>query len=361
MPTPNIEVLGLGAPIVDQIIKVDEEFLQNVPGEKGGSLSVNYEILADIFRKSTGKHAICTPGGSAANTIVGMASLGSRCGLMGMIGQDEMGAEYRKRLKGRGIRPHLTEHPTEATAQVVSLVTPDGQRTMRSFLGASNGFNASHLKEEQFQGIKLLHCEGYALYNGNGELVREAMIMAKKVGAKISIDLASFEVVRLYKSFLMDLLKNYVDIVFCNEDEAKVIHPEGTIEETADLLSSYCQVAIITLGSKGCLVSGANQKYYCPTTPIPCIDTTGAGDIFASGFLHMYLQGHNLRECCHVAHLLGGAVLRVIGAQLPDSIWEDLLKEIKGIKEKRNSVLETTIPNTSVSFPGSRVAIACPI
>jgi len=218
-----------------------------------------------------------------------------------------MGIHYRNRLEQRGICPLLTESESDATAQVLSLVTPDGQRTMRCFLGASTGFNSSHLKEEHFSGIKLLHCEGYALYNGDGELVRESMVMAKKSGAKVSLDLASFEVVRRYRMILLELLEKYVDIVFCNEDEAKVINPDGTVEETAQYLASMCQVAVVTLGSKGCFVASGAQTIYYPTKPIQCIDTTGAGDIFASGFLHTYLQGHSLRECCRVAHLLGSS------------------------------------------------------
>jgi len=302
------------------------------------------------------------PGGSAANTIVALQMLGTQCALVGMIGKDEMGVQYRNRLEHRGITPHLTESENDPTAQVLCLVTPDGQRTMRCFLGASSGFNTSHLKEEQFQGIKLLHCEGYSLYNNDGDMVLEAMMMAKRAGAKVSLDLASFELVRHYKTKLLQLLDNYVDIVFCNEDEAKVLHPDKTVEQTLQILASMCQVAVITLGSEGCLVASGTQRIHCPTTPIDCVDTTGAGDIFASGFLHMYLRGYSLKECCHVAHLLGGAILSEIGAQLPDSVWEELLQKIRVLKTA--SRFETVVSTAELSIPkrvNGRLAAVCTI
>jgi sugar/nucleoside kinase (ribokinase family) len=335
MDSPNIEVLGLGAPIADHILRVTDEFLKTVEGEKGGSQSIDHLTLVNILKRAE-QQAASTPGGSAANTIVGLNALGNRTALAGMIGRDEMGRLYRERLTQRGIFPLLTECEGEATAQVLSLVTGDGQRTMRCFLGASSLFNSSHLEQRYFEGVRLLHCEGYALYNGDGDLVREAMVMAKRAGAQVSFDLASFEVVRRYEGVIRELLENYVDIVFCNEDEANVINPGASAEDTALMLASLCKVSVVTLGAKGCIACTGTQKMHCPTSPVKCIDTTGAGDIFASGFLHCYLKGCSLRECCRVGHLLGRSILQFLGAQLPDSAWEEILAEINQGTEVAN-------------------------
>jgi len=258
------------------------------------------------------------------------------------------------------ITPYFT--PSEKpTAEVISLVTPDGQRTMRCFLGACSEFNASHLEFRYFENTKLVHFEGYSLYNGNGDLVQNAMQMAKKAGAKISIDLASFEVVRTYHNLILSLLKEYVDIVFCNEDEAKELSSNSSIEEASDLLASYCQVAVVTLGEKGCLINSNNQRILCPTTPVNCIDSTGAGDIFAAGFLHMFLQGYPLQECSKVGHILGGAVLQVSGAQLPDSVWKEVLNEIQLVKNKASPSSPVLSPNRSKSVleNSRRLPVVC--
>jgi len=332
----TVEVLAVGAPVCDQIIMVDDDFLVNVPGNKGGSAPIDFATLSNVLSKAEACQKIQCLGGSAANTINALNALGTKCAITGAVRNDEAGSLYAQRLQQKKITPYFTKSE-KPTAQVISCVTPDGQRTMRCFLGACSDYNSSHLQERYFKGTKLVHFEGYALYNENGELVKNAMRMAKKAGAKISIDLASFEVVRNYHPLILSLLKDYVDIVFCNEDEAKELSSNASIEEASDLLGSYCQVAVITLGPKGCLVNSDGQRIFCPTTPVQCIDSTGAGDIFAAGFLHMFLQGYSLQECAKVGHILGRAVLQVLGAQLPDNVWKEVLNEIQLVKENKLS------------------------
>jgi len=330
----TIEVLAIGAPIADQIVMVDEDFLVNVPGEKGGSSTIDFETMNHISELSSACQKIHCLGGSAANTINALNALGTRCAITGSVGNDDVGENYSRRLQQKKISPYFKKSD-KPTAQVISLVTPDGERTMRCFLGACSDFNSSHLEQERFEGIKLVHFEGYALYNENGELVKNAMIMAKKAGAKISMDLASFEIVRNKHTLIISLLKEYVDIVFCNEDEAKELSDGASIDQASDLLASYCEVSVVTLGEKGCILNNG-QRIFCPTTPVKCIDSTGAGDIFGAGFLHMYLNGYSLQDCAKVGHILGRAVLQVLGAQLPDSAWEEVLEEIQMVKNNSN-------------------------
>jgi len=338
------EVLGLGAPMIDQVLRVSDDFLSTIPGEKGGSSAINHQQLLDILNRSD-TPAVDVPGGSAANTIIGMACLGSRCALSGMVGRDDMAQCYRERLKEKNIVPLFAES-NDSTAQVVCLITPDGQRTMRSFLGASEGYYALQLKEEYFTGVKLVHIEGYAIYNDNGELVKQAAKMAKKAGSLVSLDLSSFEIVRKYKPLIMELLQQkLIDVIFCNDDEAKEL--SSSVEDTCELLASYCRVAIVTMGAKGCWAKQHNYpKRFFPTTPIPCIDATGAGDIFAAGFLHMFLKGYSLDDCCRVAHTLGGAVLSVVGAQLPNSSWKKVFAKLKPILEKESPVHSSMLTDT---------------
>jgi len=170
--------------------------------------------------------------------------------------------------------------------------------------------------------------------------------MAKEVGSTVSLDLSSFEIVRRYKTLLLELFeKRHVDVVFCNEDEAKQL--AVTVEAALILLASYCKVAVVTMGPSGCWVQSGNVSLFSPTTPKSCIDTTGAGDLFASGFLHMYMQGHSLKHCCEVGHLLGGAVLSVLGAQLPESSWSIIVKSVQQIERSASS----QIPNEGNQNP----------
>lgn len=328
----NYDVLGLGAPIIDLVVQVDDHFLENVPGEKGGSMVVSHEVLAEILAKAS-KPSVDVPGGSAANTIIGMASLGSKCGLAGMVGRDDKGKSYIDRLLQKQIMPLFAESEESSTAQVICLITPDGQRTMRCFLGASNEYAPEHLKHEYFAGVKLVHCEGYAIYNQNGKVVRKAMEMAKQAGCLVSLDLASFEIVRSYKPLILELLENrLIDVIFCNEDEATQF--ASSIDETLEIFGTFCGTSVITMGAKGCWVQHEGEKKFFKTTPKTCIDTTGAGDLFAAGFLHMLMKGSPIEDCCKVAHTLGGAVLSVVGAQLPNQVWQKVHAEIRPLLKK---------------------------
>lgn len=318
----EIRVLGLGSPIIDQIFKVDEDFIKGIEGEKGGSMALDIHTLNSICLK-TKQDSPPLPGGSAANTIIGLSQLGTKCSLVGMIGKDEMGKQYTQRIQNLNVTPLFATSESQPTARVISLVTPDGQRTMRSFLGATSEMSSKNLSADYFKGIHLLHCEGYSLYNENGMLTRKALELAKAEGVRVSIDLASFELVRRYRPLLEDLLKDYVDIVFCNEDEAKEFH-QNSIEDVCQYLASLCDIAVLMLGPKGCYVQQGTTRIFVKTNPVQCRDATGAGDLFASGFLHRILRGYSLKECCELGHTLGREIVQVFGAQLPDSKWKEL-------------------------------------
>jgi len=210
---------------------------------------------------------------------------------------------------------------------------------MRVCLGAASQMNATILKEEYFQTPKLFHCEGYCLYNG--DLLEEAMKMAKKQGCKISLDLSSFEIVRTFKEKIISLLKDWVDVVFCNKDEA--IELCGSAEGALEFLSTLCDVVVITMGSAGSYVKSGSSKFCQSTTPVQCVDATGAGDLFAAGFLYGWLQNFNLRHCCKIGNLLGGTVIQTIGAQVPDALWDGLMKQIQKIEQKDS--LKSTRPS----------------
>lgn len=324
MNTPlPIEVLGIGAPIVDQVIHVSDDFLAAVPGKKGGMEPISHELFCDLLRK-TGQNPELLPGGSCANTIRGLASLGHTCGLIGKIGNDDIGAHFVDNLRHLGIASFYNKSRTP-TGRVLSFVTPDGERTCRTFLGACAEMSADDLEPDRFQKVRLVHIEGYTLnYPG---LTRRVMEYAKNAGATISFDLASFEIVELYKKEILDLLVRYVDICFANKVEAYELTRLAP-EQACAYLKELCSIAIVSMNKEGCWIGQKTELLRCPAYPVEPLDSTGAGDLFASGFLHGYLTDKPLGVSAHYGALAGAAIVQLQGASLPQAQWEALKAQI---------------------------------
>lgn len=316
------------------------------------------QLLLDRFQKNSSSSIIerdnylspvFVPGGSASNTIKNMSMLGAKCGCIGKVGNDQLGEFYKRSMRERGVIPLNTTSLTTRTGQVLCLVTPDGDRTMRAYLGASEEMAVSDLVEQDFEGVKLFHVEGYAIYSK--DVVIRAMKLAKKCNATVSFDLGSFQLVRQFKPLLLELLRRYVDIVFCNESEARELI-DGTPEECVDYLASICKVSVVTMGPSFCFVKSGTNKYRCPTEPVKAVDTTGAGDCFASGFLYGYLQGYSLEQCARLGSLAGGTVVQHIGAEIPINKWNELKQVVaRAIYVSHRSSQNTT--TGSFSLPTS--------
>ncbi|CUI15811.1 putative carbohydrate kinase, PfkB family [Candidatus Protochlamydia naegleriophila] len=316
-------ILGVGAACIDLLIPVKEDFLKHVPGEKGGAQAIDIEKLNHIIALSDLKPQVAT-GGSCANTIKGLASLGEKCGFLSHVGTDPLGEHFSNYTKGLGITGLFT-YSSRPTARVLCLITPDGQRTMRFFAGASQEMSNHYLHPDYFKDVKLVHIDSYSLRNG--EMVARVMQLAKEAGAKISIDLSSFEIVREYYPTLCELLPNYVDIVFANQDETKAMTGLNPYEG-CQRLQEICSIAVVLMGKEGCLVGHQDRILHSPAFPAKVIDTTGAGDLFASGFLYGYQQGYSLEESARLGNRLGSAIVEIKGAELPEEKWKDIRKTL---------------------------------
>lgn len=316
-------VLGIGSSMVDLIIHVDEDFLLNVPGEKGGSQILSFNDLQNIVKNSE-KNPKITTGGSSANTIKGLANLGVPCAFLSFIGTDSYGDFFHSTFKQLKIVPLFTKSILP-TSQVLCLITPDGQRTMRSFQGSSQEMSERFLHPDYFKNIELLLIDGYTVRNE--KLTLTAMQLAKSMGAKISFDLSSFELVRQYKDFMMHLLNDYVDIVFANEDEILALTGLSPVDGCKEL-QKKCDVAVVLMGNQGCLVGHQGSVTHYPTIPTSVVDSTGAGDLFASGFIFNYLENKSLDECANLGNLLGMEIIQVEGgSDLPECKWNQLKAE----------------------------------
>lgn len=327
MTLNKFEVIGTGSPIVDTLAYIDDDFLKEISGEKGGMELVENSILESILKKLTAKRHKA-PGGAAANTILNMARLGASTTFLGMLGDDENGKFYLDSFKKAGCDCSRFKTNSEySTAHCLSMITPDAERTMRTYLGAASQLNPASISEKDFEGCKHLHIEGYLIFNT--ELLPRILKMAKNAGCTISLDLGSFEIVKSSMQILPDLLKNYVDLVFANEEEAAAYLGEKDHQKALDLLSSICDIAVVKLGEKGALIKQADKQYKIDAIKAEkVIDTTGAGDLWASGFLYGYVKGLPLEKCGHLGSVVGSEAVQTTGGSLSEEACTKIRKII---------------------------------
>lgn len=320
------QILGIGTPILDSLIYVPDEYINALPGARGGATLVSYPTLQQIFKETPPPRKVLS-GGGAANTIKGLAGLEYPSALIGTIGNDGAGKTFSESLISCGVVPHLSIGKMP-TAQAACLITPDHDRTIRAFIGAGAEMDARQLTQELFRNVRLVHIEGY-LMNRKG-VVEKTMHLAKEAGALISFDLSSFEIVLEYKSQMTQLLSDFVDIVFANEEEALAftgLPPEEACMHLKDL----CNIAVVKIGNEGCWGATKTEKAYHRAFKVPVVDTTGAGDLFASGFLHGMLAGKSLEEGLYCGSLLASYVIQDFGAEIPKDAWQQIKKDLKSL------------------------------
>lgn len=300
------EVLSFGNAIIDHIVFVDDDFIE---GRKGGSFHVEYEE----FQKLIGDAPIVSAGGSAPNTMKGLALLGHDCAVIGRIGKDLEGALYAESLLNYGVTPRFTPFPFP-TGRVVCMIEPNGKRTMRSHLGNFREFPSFPLVEEDFKGIQLFHIEGYQIHNL--PLLKKMIALAKKEGALVSMDMGCFQLVEQYKERILDLIENDLDIVFANQLEANELTGLEPIQ-ACEKLSTLCPIAVVTHGPQGGYVGTEGTFLHYPAILAEQIDDTGAGDLFIAGFLHGILEGAPFKECARNGAELASQIVQRIGTELP--------------------------------------------
>lgn len=318
------KILGIGAPVLDCILHVESTFLDRLEGEKEGMVAIDEDTFHNLIKHFDSYHY--TLGGSACNTLKGLAQFNHSCAFWGKIGNDPSGHIFKTNIEHLGIKTILNVSPTSKTAHALCFVTDDGKRTMRTHLGASLEMNGNELSPEIFKGIKLLHLEGYSLLKKNN-LALKAFEMAKAENALISMDLSSFEIVNQFKSSIESLLSNFVDIVFANEQEAFALFGLNSFENCLKM-NRLAKIAVILCGKEGCLIGQNDKVISVNTRAIIPKDTTGAGDFFASGFLHGYLEGYSIEKCAQIGNRTASVVIQIDGTDIPKTDWDAILRSI---------------------------------
>lgn len=323
-PKQQYRVLGIGSPCLDIFIPVKDKFMTSISGKKGGSKTLSQSEFSKIIGKFNKNSLKRTTGGSCCNTLKGLANLDQRCALLGRFGNDEAAEYVLETFKTLGLIPKMIASSTP-TAQVLCFVTEDHERTMRCYLGASAELCEDDLDPSCFEGVELVHIEGYTLYNGG--VAKKAMQLAKANGAKVSFDLGSHELVKQFKETLLEIIPNYVDILFGNSDEYFALTGLPS-EQACDKVQKMCKTAVVLVGPKGCFIGSEDNIFHSQAYDAAVVDTTGAGDLFISGFLYGYIEGKPLQDCASLGNLLGSTVVQAYGAEIPKNKWEELRKEI---------------------------------
>ena len=319
------KIIGLGSALVDILVNEDDEFLAETGAPKGGMTLVDNGFIETALSKTDGKPHV-VPGGSACNTIIGISRLGGHGCFVGKLGEDKLGEMFENDLKDNRVIPKLFKSQTP-TGRVLSVVTPDAQRTMFTYLGASSEMAEHDISETLFEEASIVHIEGYLLFNRN--LMLSALKAAKKAGARVSLDLASFTVVEQAKDFLDDIVSTYVDILMANEDEARVYTGFSDEEKAISALGNHVELAVLKLGKNGSVINNHGSKYRIPPAGSDdIVDTTGAGDLWASGFLFGLLSNFSYEKCGALASLCGYEVCRVMGASIPEDGWTRIINNI---------------------------------
>lgn len=317
-------VIGVGSPVIDVIADVEDSFIEKINAEKGGMTLVDEEGFRELLSKIPGK-SIKTPGGSAGNTLFTLARLGNRTRFLGKIGNCPEGNFYRERFKAVGGDASSFKVGQVMNGQCLCLVTPGGERTFRTYLGAASSLCPDEVLEGDFSACSHAHIEGYLLFDQ--KLLMHVLDCAKAAECTISIDLASFEVVRAGGDLLKQILKDYVDVVFANEAEAAAFTGlEESYSKMAEKLCEYCKVAVVKMGAQGAYICSSGTTVRIEPVPVESvIDTTGAGDLWAAGFLHGWLKKCDLSLSGKIGSILGAAVVQVQGSTLPEDVWRACL------------------------------------
>lgn len=314
------KILGIGNALVDAIIFLkNDDVLQKFSLPRGSMQLVDADTAMRIEKATGDCKTHLSSGGSAANTIHGLAGLGLPAGFIGTVGKDDLGNFFREDMRKQGIIPLLTES-NAITGSSRALVSPDGERTMATYLGAAVELSAELLDEDTFRGYDHLHIEGYLVLNH--DLVEKSLEYAGKTGMTVSLDLASYNVVEANLAFLKKIIPGSIQVVFANEEEARVFTGESDPHKALDAISAICDTAVVKIGDKGSLISHLGKKYEVGVIPVKCLDTTGAGDLYAAGYLYGMAREMSPQECGRLGALLAGKVIEEAGAKICAASWK---------------------------------------
>lgn len=325
------KVLGIGNALVDvMIILENDNILNRLAFPKGSMQLVDGDLSKRIKEETSHFISIMKSGGSAANTIHGLAMMGVETGFIGSVGSDKTGEIFEQDMRSAGVSSYLIRRNRE-TGTAVAMITPDSERTFATHLGAAIEMDGEDLNPDNFGGYDYLYLEGYLITNIG--LVRRACQLAKNNGLKVVIDLASFNVVEAFIKEFNEIVDEFVDIIFANEEEARAftgLEPQEALVK----LAARCEIAVVKIGKEGSLIMAGDEEIRVNPINVSSLDTTGAGDLYAAGFLYGLVKDEPLHICGAYGTLLAGNVIEVLGPKMENEKWKVIKREIENIQRR---------------------------
>ena len=316
------DIVGLGNVIVDILVKVDDEFLEGLKLKKGTFHGHNEKQIQDIHSKIKGMQYIVMPGCSVSNTLSTIALLGGKTAFFGKIGDDELAEIYEKAMIKDGIKLNITK-TKGLTGKAMTFITPDSERTFAVNLGVASDFRKEEILEDEIKNSKILHLEGYTLYNPKlREATIHAMQIAKKHRVKISIDLSDQNMIKNNIQLTKEVIKDYVDFLFVNEYEAQALTGKPAEEAINEFKT---EIAVVKLGEKGSLIKKGSEIYRIEPVKANAVDTTGAGDSYAGGFLFGLAKGYDIERCGKIGSFISKLVVQQVGSRLNKALRKEIV------------------------------------
>ncbi len=326
MPNKRYDIVGIGSAIVDVLSKTDDAFLADKGMVKGTMALIDSE-RSQLLYQSMGQ-TVNISGGSVANTMVGIASLGGTPAFIGKIGADTLGRSFAHEIKAAGVDYYEGKNNSTTLPTAVSfiLVTPDAQRTMNTYLGACTELGPDDIDDKLIASADVLYIEGYQWDTPQAkEAIRKACVAAKAAGNKVALSLSDPFVVDRHREELLQLIYDNVDLLFGNEEEVFQLYKTTDFDTAVKKLRQSNTLACMTLGARGAIVVDTMTTATVPATPVEkVVDTTGAGDLFAAGFLYGYTSGRDLVRCAKIGAICAGEIIGHMGAR-PEIPLRDLL------------------------------------
>ncbi|MCD7970830.1 MAG: adenosine kinase [Alistipes sp.] len=328
------KIIGIGNALTDVLVNLPNDAILGRYGLPKGSMNlVDAGLQKDISDSTADLPHTLSLGGSAGNTIRAMAKLGCSTGFIGKVGRDSTGDFLVQALGNLGVEPRIYRG-INPSGRCISLVSADGERTMATYLGAALELSPEEISDGIFDGYDCLYIEGYLVQDH--ALIAKAVEYAGRCGLKVAIDLASFNVVEENLGFLTSLVRDHVDIIFANEQEAEAFTGKGDPLEALDQIARMCPLAVVKVGIKGAYIKQNGETTHVGImTAARRVDTTGAGDFYAAGFLYGLTHGLSLRQCGTIGAITAGKVIEVIGTTFAEEVWDDIIRLIKQVETQK--------------------------
>ncbi len=317
MTDTSLDILAIGNAIVDVLASADEAFLEAEGLTKGGMQLIDADRAEALYSRMGPGREIS--GGSAANTLAGAAALGVRCAFIGQVADDQLGAVFAHDIRAHGVRFDTAARPGHPpTARCLIMVTPCGERTMNTLLGASHFLDRSTLDHDLVRSASILYLEGYLWDPEEPRAVmREAIEVARAAGRKVAMTLSVNFIIELHRADLQGLIdQGLIDILFVNEEELLCLTQDEDLDTACAKVAAKVPLLVVTLGPRGAIAIRDGERFSVEAEPVErVVDTTGAGDLFAAGFLAGHAQGRSIEDCLHMGAIAAAEVISHYGAR----------------------------------------------